>query len=104
MNPNSVENRLAKAHEACAEAENLALTMKRIMERKHATIFLRQAGNNAEREAKTRTHEDYLSAEDDYLDAANHANLAKAQRNALEVLWETWRTNESTRRAEMRIL
>ena len=99
-----LSGQLASALERQATAENEARTLKAKLDRTAREIFLNEEGSIAIREAKAKTHDRYITLEAEYLEAESKANLEKARKQAFEVKWETWRTNESTRRAEMRIL
>ena len=78
-----------------------ALRLERMTKRIYSAIYLEATGTIDERKAKALVNEKYKEAEDEWLDAEREANIAQAKADACEVAFETWRTQESTKRAEM---
>ncbi len=96
-----------KYHDAlirAAEAKNEALRAERMKKRIFAQVILRVEGKNAqEREAQAITHSEYQRFEDAWVEAETKANVAKAEADGLAVMFEAWRTQQATARAEMQI-
>lgn len=95
-----------QAHDAileAARAKTEALRARKLAERVYDRILLSvtDAKNVAEREAKTRTHERFIVAEDAALEAESAAILAKAAADGTNILFEAWRSRQATDRAEM---
>ncbi len=86
-----------------AKRKSAELRAERKMKRIFRSLYLRQSGSVAEREAKAGTDPLYEKAEDEFVDAADRSNLAKAHADALQIKFEEWRTENATRRAEMNL-
>jgi hypothetical protein len=87
-----------------AEARTEALRCRKRADRLLDVEFLRSEGKNAdERRAKARTSDSYTRADLEAVEAECEAIKAKAKADGLQILWESWRTEQSTRRAEMNL-
>lgn len=93
------------AHDAilgAADAKNEALIAEKTAKRMFAACFIAADGKNLEeRRANANLADAYIHATNVEMDKAQAANIAKAKADAAELLFEEWRTNASTRRAEM---
>lgn len=90
---------------ATAEAKNAALKQDRITERVKAACFIFAEGKNAEeRKSNAIVHPDYQKQVDADVEAQSKYNLARAKSDGLYVKFEAWRTLESTKRAEMKLV
>lgn len=86
-----------------AELTSDALRLEKLAKRVYAACYLSSEGTVAEREARARTSMKFIEAEDAWLTAQHDANIGEAQADALKVRYESWRTTEATKRAEMQI-
>jgi inorganic pyrophosphatase/exopolyphosphatase len=88
-----------------AQAKTEALRARKLAERVYDRVMLAitDAKNVAEREARARTHDKFIAAEDAALDAEERAILAKASADGLMVQFEAWRSKQATDRAEMQL-
>lgn len=96
-------DRIEQALLSAAEAKSLALTAEKLAKRVFSACYLAETGPVQEREHKARTALKYVAAEDDWLAKEGAANLRQAEADALHVRFETYRTKEATRRAEMNL-
>ena len=95
----------AKALEEVAIAKNEALRQERLTERVKAECFIHAVGKNAEeRKSSAITNERYQKQKETDTNAQSALNLAKARADGLYVKFEAWRTLESTKRAEMKLV
>ena len=94
-------DKYASALLTAAEAKSEALRLERLAKRFYSACYLTATGTIAEREAKARTNEEYQRAEDEWVAAEHAANVAQAKADAIHVAYESWRTQEATKRAEM---
>jgi len=99
----SVAERVADALIEAAEAKNRAAIMRKIADRRLDALFLSKEGAIDIRKAQARADQDYIRAEDAAMEAEHQANIAKARLDAVQIEWETWRTLEANKRAEMRL-
>ena len=60
--------------------------------------FIHADGTVAERKSLAITSEDYQNVLNKYLDAKREYETLKAKRKSWELVWETWRTQEASRR------
>lgn len=96
-----IEAALLDAARAKSEADRL----ERMAKRKLAELRLRADGKSADdREAWARTHTHYVDAENQYIEAASKANLARARADGLQIRFDEWRTEQATKRAEMNLV
>lgn len=88
-----------------ARAKTEALRARKLAERIYDRVFLAigDAKNIAEREARTRTHERYIAADDAAETAEDGAIKAKAAADAAEILFAEWQSRNATARAEMQL-
>jgi hypothetical protein len=96
----------AQCHRALQKAgkdEAKAMKCKRLLKRLYQRLYLETEGTVAEREAKTQLHEKYIEAENVFISAESDAIVSKAEADGLELMFEEWRTNQSTARAEMQL-
>lgn len=84
-----------------ADKKSEALKLERLAKRFYAACYLSAVGTVPEREAKARTNPEFERAEQEWITAEHEANIAEAKVEAMKVKWESWRTLESTKRAEM---
>lgn len=93
---------LENAAQAHSDAERLDALRKRIFSQ---LVVSATAGGTSVNKAEHMARADsrYVQAEDNALDAQTRANIAEAKADGLRLKWETWRTKNATRRAEMSI-
>lgn len=82
-----------------AEAKSYRVWLEEKTKIIRAHSFLGAEGTVAEREALSRTDEEYGRALDDLREAVHMETLIRARRDAAEAKIEAWRTMESSRRA-----
>ena len=95
--------RLAEALQKAANLSSEALRLERLAKRVYAACYIAAEGTVAEREARARTALKFTEAEDAYISAQHAANVAEAEAEGLRVRFETFRSLNATRRAEMQI-
>jgi len=108
VNPGSTRTPGENAADAILEAalaKTNALRGRKLAERIFDRVMLSitDAKTVAEREARARTHANYLSADDVAFDAESKAILAKAAADAAEILFAEWQSRNATARAEMQL-
>ena len=86
-----------------AEAKSQALKAEKLSKRVYSACFLESSGSVAQREHEARTHAKFIAVEDDWITKEHAANLAQAEADALHIHFETYRTQEASRRAEMNL-
>lgn len=86
-----------------AETKSAALTAERLAKRVFSACYLAEEGTVAQREHSARTNPKFIAAEDDWLTKEHDANLAEARADAMKVRFESWRTENANRRAEMNL-
>jgi hypothetical protein len=102
LNNRTLGEQLNDALLESAEARTEALRCRKRADRLLDVEFLRSEGKNAdERRAKARTSDSYTRADLEAVEAECGAIKAKARADGIQILWESWRTEQSTRRAEM---
>lgn len=84
-----------------AELKNVAMLLRKKAERILDQVFLMSDGSIEVRKATARDSKHHRDAEDGALEAETRANIAKAEADGLQIRFEHWRTEQSTRRAEM---
>ena len=84
---------------AQADAHRLERKRKHI----HHVVFLSKSGTVPEKEAKTRTDDRYVQAENEWVEAEAKAVVKKAEADGLRVEFEEWRTLQATTRAKMNL-
>lgn len=80
-----------------------ALTAERLQKRVYSRCYLAAEGTVAMREHTARTQGQFIAAEDAWLEKQSAADLAEAEAEAMRARMEVWRTQESSRRAEMQM-
>lgn len=95
-----VHNALVAAAKSASEALRLEKLAKRVMAQ---LMIVSDEKSAAMREAAARADLKYTSVEDAWIQAETTANIDKAEAEGLKVRWETWRTEQSTLRAEMQL-
>ena len=93
----ALEN-LSKSDEEWAKARVKVKATKYIMEATHAKLFLDQAGSIKDREAKVKILDEYKSKQEDHKNAEFEYLKIDANRAYWKLLWEDWRSLESSRR------
>lgn len=79
-----------------------ALRARKLADRILDRILLTTDGKSIpEREARARTHMEYITADDAAIEAESAAIVARAKADGLQVRFEEFRTNAATTRAEM---
>ena len=68
-----------------------------------AEIFNREEGAIGVRENAALASKRYQDYVYDMCEAKTKANVAKAEADAMKMLWETWRSKNATKREEMRL-
>lgn len=88
-----------------ARAKTEASRARKLAERVYDRVLLSitDAKNIAEREARARTHDKYIGAEDAAIELESAAVLAKASADAAELLFAEWQSRNATARAEMQL-
>ena len=88
-----------------ASAKTEALRARKLAERVYDRILLSitDAKNVSEREARARTHERFIAADDAAETAEDLAIKAKAAADAAEILFAEWQSRNATARAEMQL-
>jgi len=98
---NTIQEALIEA----AGTQSAALSLEKHAKAVRAEVFLQfSQGTIAEREAEARCHTRYQQIEREWIEAESAANLARAKADGLKIRWETWRTLQATRRAEMTLV
>lgn len=95
-----------QCHDALIEtgaAKGAAFRAERLYKRTRDTAYLMQSGTVPEREAKARTLGVVVSHEDAWIQAEVNYNVTRAKSDALEVLFEEYRSRQATSRAEMQL-
>lgn len=100
----SLGERVHDAMIKAAEAKVEAMRSRRHAERAFDIALLKATGKNAEeRKASARLDSAFQEKDALALEAECAAIIAKSEADGLEIVWETWRTEQSTRRAEMNL-
>ena len=86
---------------AAAESKNIAMLLRKKAERILDQVFLMSDGSIEVRKATARDSKEHREADQRALEAETKANIAKAEGDGLQIRFEEWRTQQSTRRAEM---
>jgi hypothetical protein len=87
-----------------AEAKVSAMKARKLADRIYDRVLLTSEGKNAsEREARARTDMAFMTADDAALETESAAIIAKAEADGLQVVFEQFRTNAATSRAEMQL-
>lgn len=85
-----------------AEAKVAALKARKLADRVYDRLLIDAQGKNSgEREARARTDARYVSVDDAAIEAESAHILVKADADGLAIVFEQWRTNSATARAEM---
>lgn len=87
-----------------AEQRRLARIAERKKKRTFAICFTAAAGSIEAKKALVETDPRYEAACEAWEQAEYNMEIKKAAIDALEIQFEEWRTKESTKRAEMRML
>lgn len=61
------------------------------------TVFLLQTGSVADRTAHAETSQEYADAMENYFEAMRHRDHLRMKRKTEEIVWETWRSQNSAR-------
>lgn len=69
-----------------------------------AELFNQAEGAMDARKAQARAHPRYRQHIESMVEARTSANVLLAEVKGMETKWDTWRTQNATRRAEMKIL
>jgi hypothetical protein len=93
---------LENAAQAKSDAERMDALRKRIFSQ---LVVAHTADGTSVNKAEhmARANERYVQAEDNALDAQTRANVSGAKAEGLRLKWETWRTRNATKRAEMNL-
>lgn len=86
-----------------AETKSVALRLEKLAKRFYAACYLSAGGTVEERKAKATTNPEFKKAEEEWLAAEHAANVAEAKAEAFRLRFESWRTLEATKRAEMNL-
>lgn len=84
-----------------AEIDGKARLAERKRKRVFAEIVNRGDGSIAAREHEARCHRDYIVVDEEAEDLRTEANVLKAKLDAMQIVFESWRTRSATKRAEM---
>lgn len=94
----------ATACEAHARAKVLALTAERKAKRIYDAVLVEvEGGSQAIREAKARLDANYTAAKLEADRLEYEAIISESIKDAAEIRFEAWRTDQATRRAEMNL-
>ena len=86
-----------------AELDGQAMLLEHQRKVIHAELFNRMEGTVAEREAQAHAHVKYADHLERMVAARTEANKARADLEAKRVRWETWRSRNANKRAEMKL-
>jgi len=93
-----VHDALVKAAEAKVEA----MRLRKHADRAFDIALLKATGKNAdEKKASARLDSVFIDRDTEALEAECAAIVAKSEADGLQVVFDQWRTEESTKRAEM---
>lgn len=104
--PQSIEqftHEYGQALEVLAETESRALAIEKRREIMFSEIMNRTEGPVGRAEHVAKASDEYRQVTEEYIHAVTARNIAKAKAKAMEVRWETWRTRNANRRAEMNV-
>jgi trehalose-6-phosphatase len=95
-----VHDALVKAAEAKSEADRAEKLAKRIF----SQLVIDLPGSSvASKEHAARTHPTYVKYEDEAIQRATAANIAKAEADGLDIRFKEWQSKHATERAEMNL-
>lgn len=87
-----------------AHAKSAASAAKKLAARVYAQCLIAAEDAPVElQKAAARIHPKYIAAEDEWQRLETAANLANAECDALRLKYESWRSMNATKRAEMQI-
>ena len=89
---------LAETDQEIAEARADVSRAEYILKRREATSYLSASGTQEERRSIARASDDYEQASETYTKALAAYEYLKAKRETERIVWETWRSLESSRR------
>jgi hypothetical protein len=90
---------LAETDSEVAELEGDVMRKEYMLDLVKDRAFLVADGNNAARQAKANTAADTLRAHEEWVQALVASKRMKAKRETERVVWETWRSENSARKA-----
>lgn len=99
----SIAERYHQAMTKWAHAKSEADRLERYSKRVFSQLVIQGEGAVSHREHWARQHAAFISAEDSLVKAQTEANLAYAEAEGLKTLFEEWRTQAATNRAEMNL-
>lgn len=91
-------NFLAETDQTYAEAKTNLLRSEILCKRIRARIYAFVEGGVEYRKAQAETHQEVITADDDYIKATLEFEALKARRSRAEILMDVWRTLEASRR------
>lgn len=91
-------NYLSETDEDVANAKADLARAEYILKRVEAREFLCATGNVKERESKARASNEWDAASQDVTTALATYERIRAKRESERIVWDTWRTNEASRR------
>lgn len=102
--PREFPERFREKGEATARAQGQA----ELLDHKSRVVFAElvnrsSASSVAKAENEARCRPEYIEAKEAAIDAQTQANVLRAQLEAMRVSWETWRSMQANKRAEMQI-
>lgn len=103
INPHDLAELIRVNRVEWAKLDGEARYQEEMLKIKEAEIFNRSEGPMEARKMKARASQEYLSHIKSMTETRTKANIAFAEFRGLETKWETWRTLNATRRAEMKI-
>lgn len=89
--------------EEAAVAEGEAMRCEKLEKSIFSAIVTSMDGALGRAEHAARCHEKYISASEEATTARIAAGLAKARADLAKMRWETWRSRQANRRAEMNL-
>jgi len=93
---------MEEAAKSKAEAEKCHKLSKRMFSQMVISFRAAKCGLG-ESEHKARASEQYMETEDREIAAATAANIKQAELDARKLRWETWRSMNANKRAEMKL-
>ena len=88
---------------AFAHAEADAMRAEKKAKRIYSQLIISMSGSINQREHEARTMDAFVEAEEAAIDAATKANVLKGELESMRISWETWRSLNAQRRAEMKL-
>ena len=101
MDPKAFPEQYRIKAQEWAVADGEARKLEKMEKIVFSEIVNQSEGSISSREHAARANAAYKQAVSDALGARTKANILKAELDGMEMAWQTWRTLNATRRAEM---